>query len=50
MLLVGKVILLLTTGEPVVWDSVQVLGLLSWILGTILALQVVGLLPTISLG
>jgi hypothetical protein len=46
----GKVILLLTTFEKTVWDSVQVLGLVSWVLGFILALQVIGALPTITLG
>ena len=50
ILTVGKVILVLTSFEPVIWDSNQVLGLLSWVLGVILAFQVMGWLPTITFG
>jgi hypothetical protein len=50
VLTVGKVILVLTSFEPIIWDSIQVLGLLSWVLGVILAFQVMGWLPTITFG
>jgi hypothetical protein len=50
VLTVGKVILVLTSFEPVIWDSIQVLGLLSWVLGVVLAFQVMGWLPTITFG
>lgn len=50
MLLLGRVILYLTDGTKVVWDSIQVLGLLSWVLGAILAAEVLGWLPTITFG
>lgn len=48
--LFGKIILVLTTPEKVVWDSIQVLGLISWVLGAILAAQVVGWIPVIIFG
>lgn len=50
ILLVGRVILYLTDGTKVNWDSVQVLGLLSWIVGAILAIYVLGWFPTITFG
>lgn len=50
MLALGRVILYLTDGTKVVWDSVQVLGLLSWVIGAILAARVLGWLPTITFG
>lgn len=50
MLLLGRVILYLTDHSKVVWDSIQVLGLLSWIIGAILAAEVLGWLPTITFG
>jgi hypothetical protein len=50
MLALGRVILYLTDGTKVVWDSVQVLGLLSWVLGGLLAAEVLGWLPSITFG
>lgn len=50
ILLVGRVILYLTDGSKVIWDTIQVLGLLSWALGAILAFQVMGWMPTITFG
>ena len=50
VLTVGKAILVLTSFEPIKWDSNQVLGLLSWILGVILAFEVLGWFPTITFG
>ena len=50
MLLLGRVILYATDGGKVNWDSIQVIGLLSWILGTLLALEVMGWFPNITFG
>lgn len=50
VLVVGRVILYLVDGGKVVWDSVQVLGLVSWIVGTWLALYVMGWLPSLVWG
>lgn len=50
MLALGRVILYLTDGTKVVWDSIQVLGLLSWLLGGVLAFEVLGWFPNITFG
>ena len=50
VLLLGRVILYLVDGSKVTWDSVQVIGLASWIVGTWLALYVMGWLPKLVWG